>query len=61
MGNLLQLSIAIIPPPKSGSNYYNYEHANSIVLLALAGPNYECLFADVGSNGRMNDSGIWNK
>ena len=68
--------IVIIPPPNSGSNYYNYKHTNSIVLLAIDGPNYpncpnypnypncpnyECLFADVGSNGRMNDSGIWNK
>ena len=31
------------------------------MLLAIAGPNYEWLFADVGTNGRMNDSGIWNK
>ena len=53
--------IVIIPPPNSGSNYYNYKHTNSIVLLAIAGPNYECLFADVGTNRRMNDSGIWNK
>ena len=53
--------IVIIPPPNSGSNYYSYKHTNSTVLLAIAGPNYECLFADVGTNRRMNDSGIWNK
>ena len=29
--------------------------------MAIAGPEYECLYADVGSNGRVNDSGIWNK
>ena len=29
--------------------------------MAIAGPDYECLYADVGSNGRANDSGIWNK
>ena len=45
--------IVIIPPPNSGSNYYNHKHTNSIVLLAVAGPNYECLFADVGSNGTL--------
>lgn len=28
--------------------------------MAIAGPDYECLYADVGSNGRVNDSGIWN-
>ena len=53
--------IVIIPPPNIGSNYYNYKHTNSTVSLAIAGPNYEYLFADVGTNGRMNDSGIWNK
>lgn len=29
--------------------------------MAVAGPNYECLYADVGSPGRVNDSGIWNR
>ena len=29
--------------------------------MAIAGPSYECLYADVGSNGRANDSGVWNK
>ena len=53
--------IAIIPPPDSVSSYYNYKHTNSIVLSAIACPSYECLFADVESNGRMNHSGLWNK
>ena len=48
----------IIPPSNSGPNYYNYKHTNSTVLLAIAGPDYEWLFANVGTNGRMNDSGI---
>ena len=29
--------------------------------MAIAGPGYECLYADVESNGRINDSGVWNK
>ena len=29
--------------------------------MAIASPEYECLNADVGSNGRVNDSGVWNK
>ena len=29
--------------------------------MAIAGPEYECLYVDVGSNGRVNDCGIWNK
>ena len=31
-----------------------------MILLAIAGPDYECLYVDIGSNGRMNDSGVWN-
>ena len=29
--------------------------------MAIAGPEYECLYADVGSNDRVNDSGVGNK
>ena len=29
--------------------------------MAKAGPSYECLWADVGSYGRNNDGGVWNK
>ena len=34
---------------------------HSIILMAIAGPNYECLWADVGCNGWNNDEGVWNK
>ena len=29
--------------------------------MAIVGPNYECIYADVGTNGSVNDSGVWNK
>ena len=29
--------------------------------MAIAGPSYECLHADVRTNGRANNDGIWNK
>ena len=61
VGAIDRKHIVITPPPNSGSNYCNFKHANTIVLLAIAGPKYECLFADVRTNGRMNDSGIWNR
>ena len=44
--------ITIKKPSNCGSYYYNYKHTHSIILLAIAGPEYECLYADVGSNGR---------
>ena len=47
------------PPPEAGSYLYNYKHTHSIVLLAAAAPDYECIYADVGTNGR--DGGVWNK
>ena len=53
--------VTIRKPSNAGSYYYNYKHTHSIILLAIAGPEYECLYADVGSNSRVNDSGVWNK
>ena len=42
-------------PAKVGSYYYNYKGTHSIVLMAVAGPDYKCLYADVGTNGRVSD------
>ena len=53
--------IVMQPPSESGSHYFNYKHTNSIVLLAVAGPDYECLYADIGTNGRVSDGGVWSK
>ena len=53
--------IIMQPPPNAGSHYYNYKNTNSIVLMAVAGPDYECIYADVGTNGRVSDGGVWNK
>ena len=47
--------------PHGGSHYYNYKHSHSFILIAIAGPSYEYLYADVGTNGRVNDGGVWNK
>ena len=53
--------IRIQKPKNGGSCYYNYKHTHSIISMTIAGPGYKCLCADVGSNGRVSDSGIWNK
>ena len=45
----------------SGSHFYNYKKCDSIVLLAIAGPGYEIVYADMGTNGRISDGGVFNK
>ena len=53
--------VRVVKPNNGSSYFYNYKHTDSIIPLVIAGPQYECLCADVGSNGRVNDSEIWNK
>ena len=52
--------ISIQKPTGGGSHYFNYKNTHSIVLMAITGPNYECLYADIGANGRCSDGGIWS-
>ena len=59
LGAIDEKHITIQKPAGGGSFYYNYKHTHSVVLLAVACPNYECLYADVGANGRYSDGGIW--
>ena len=40
--------VRIQKPKNGGSFYYNYKHTHSIILMAIAGPDCECLYADVG-------------
>ena len=53
--------MAIRKPSHGGPHYCNYKHSHLIILTAITGPSYECLYADLGTNGRVNDGGIWNK
>ena len=51
--------ILIQQPGNSGSHYYDYKGNNSVLLLAVCGPDYKCIWANVGANGRASDTTIW--
>ncbi|XP_042897245.2 uncharacterized protein [Parasteatoda tepidariorum] len=53
--------ISIVPPPNSGSLYYNHKHFNSIVLLALVDANLKFIYVDIGTNGRISDGSVYKK
>lgn len=60
MGAIDGKHIKIQSPINSGSEFYNYKHNFSIILLAVADSDYNFLFADEGTHGRMSDGGVFN-
>lgn len=51
--------VVIKRPPCSGSEYFNYKKAYSIILFAMVDADYCFTYVDVGGNGRANDSAIF--
>ena len=47
-------------PDNTGSDFYNYKGFFSIVLMAVVDADYKFLYADIGKQGRISDSGIFN-
>ena len=51
---------ALQQPNKSGSEFFNYKHFFSVLLLAVVDANYKFLYVDVGSAGRVGDAGVFS-
>lgn len=51
--------VVLQAPFNSGSEFFNYKHTFSIVLLGLADANYNFLYVDIGCQGRISDSGVF--
>ncbi|CAH2108869.1 unnamed protein product [Euphydryas editha] len=51
--------VVMVSPIHSGSEYFNYKHSFSIILMALVDRNYCFMFCDVGNKGRISDGGVF--
>lgn len=52
--------IALRQPPASGSEYFNYKHFFSVLLMAVVDANYKFIYVDVGAPGRAGDAGVYS-
>jgi hypothetical protein len=46
-------------PPKSGSQFFNYEQYHSIVLQAVVDANLKFVTADIGAYGKQSNGGVF--
>ena len=47
--------------PPANAQYYTYKHIHSVLLLVIAGPHYDCIYEDVGTDRGISDGGMGNK
>jgi hypothetical protein len=50
--------VAVVPPTGAGSYFFNYKGYNSQVLIGIADSNYELIYFNFGTNGRVSDGGL---
>lgn len=66
LGAIDEKHIHIIKQSGTGSQYFNYKHYFSIILLAIVDSNYKFVYVDIGSFGKDSDltifknSTFWN-
>ncbi|KAH8009133.1 hypothetical protein HPB51_010923 [Rhipicephalus microplus] len=53
--------VAIVCPPKSGSEFFNYKGTFSIVLMAVVDSDCKYVLADVGAESHQSDGGIFKE
>ncbi|KAK5648279.1 hypothetical protein RI129_003171 [Pyrocoelia pectoralis] len=53
--------VVLRAPRSAGSTFYNYKGDHSSVLLAVVDANYQFIYIDVGTNGRISDGGVYRQ